>query len=100
MESSIQRGDIVANPPQVAKLIPSTVDRCAGSSPVVNAAWSQRRFRRAGNRRRLRDFGDRPLGLDGLQREELEIVLLVEPGALQDLDGKPRAGSKRQSINH
>lgn len=35
-------------------------------------------------------------GFDGLQREELEVVLLVEPRALQRLQRKPRAGSERQ----
>jgi hypothetical protein len=40
------------------------------------------------------------LGFDGLEPEKIEIVFLVKPGALEHLDGTPRARSQRHGIDN
>src|ERR1700736_4686003 len=40
------------------------------------------------------------LGFDGLEWEELEIILLVKPSALEDFDREPGSRSERQGIHY
>src|SRR4051812_36585237 len=44
--------------------------------------------------------GCRGLGFDGLQWEELEVILLVKPSALEHFHSQPGPRGERQGIHH
>src|SRR6266481_2081044 len=68
-------------------------DACLSSASRLQEAFPAAAVRNSSRRRGA-------LGSDGLQWEELEIVLLVKPSALEHFHRQPGPRSERQGIHH